>query len=465
MSTSVAASSSKRTIEGVLNTNKLGRSRIISFAILFMVIAVDGADVAASSMIYPSLIEEWGVSDQMITIIVTVSLIFMAIGAMVAGPLADRHGRKRILTLTLLIVVAGTYLTAVSLNAEVFLVMRSVAMLGLGAAMPISVALASEIAPTARRSFLVAVVFAGYTAGVAAAGFSAAKLIPPIGWSLYMALLATVAAVAFLLVIAFVSESFQHLASRPGNEQRVIRALQRIDTNVHANNVDLAPASNAAKAEPGGIAAVLSRRYLAISISIWLCYFVGIMVVYLFLTYFPLIVTRSGLTIEEAGFLVTVNGLVGIAGSIVLGLLMDKIGRVPTLIGAWSLVIISFWLVGPIEPAYTGLLLFTIFWGFLIAPTNTGINALAATSYPSGARATGVAWMHSVGRVGSILMGVVGGTFLTLGWSVGTIFTVMSIPLAVGVVALFILGRALRREAKMRGSEVEEVKVLGRSAS
>ncbi|MDU2734644.1 MAG: aromatic acid/H+ symport family MFS transporter, partial [Mixta calida] len=59
---------------------------------------------------------------------------------------------------------------------------------------------------------------------------------------------------------------------------------------------------------------------------------------------------------------------------------------------------------------------------------NTGMNALAASYYPTQARATGSSWMHGIGRIGAILSAVVGAQMLTLGWSFSQIFMLLALP-------------------------------------
>ena len=56
------------------------------------------------------------------------------------------------------------------------------------------------------------------------------------------------------------------------------------------------------------------------------------------------------------------------------------------------------------------------------------MNALAASYYPTHARATGSSWMHGVGRIGAILSAFAGAEMLTLGWSFSQVFLLLAIP-------------------------------------
>jgi AAHS family 4-hydroxybenzoate transporter-like MFS transporter len=62
--------------------------------------------------------------------------------------------------------------------------------------------------------------------------------------------------------------------------------------------------------------------------------------------------------------------------------------------------------------------------------------ALAASYYPTQGRASGVAWMLGIGRLGGILGAVLGGVLLQIGLETATIIGVLAIPAAVAAAAL-----------------------------
>ena len=66
--------------------------------------------------------------------------------------------------------------------------------------------------------------------------------------------------------------------------------------------------------------------------------------------------------------------------------------------------------------------------GFGVSGSQVGANALAAAFYPTASRATGVSWASGVGRIGSVLGSMLGGTMLPLQWDLSTVFPVVAIP-------------------------------------
>ena len=77
-----------------------------------------------------------------------------AAGALLAGPLADRFGRKSLLVTTALIYAIGAILSAVTPNAAVLLAARTLIGLAIGADSAIATAYIAEYAPRNRRGAL-----------------------------------------------------------------------------------------------------------------------------------------------------------------------------------------------------------------------------------------------------------------------------------------------------------------------
>ena len=74
--------------------------------------------------------------------------------------------------------------------------------------------------------------------------------------------------------------------------------------------------------------------------------------------------------------------------------------------------------------------------GFFVIGTQFCMNALAASSYPTAVRATGVGWALGIGRIGSVLGPVIGGLLLSLGWGNAALFFVAAMPALVSAIAV-----------------------------
>lgn len=69
----------------------------IVLILCFSVVAADGFDTAAVGFIAPSLVGEWGIPRAALGPVMSAALIGLGIGALAAGPAADRIGRKAVL--------------------------------------------------------------------------------------------------------------------------------------------------------------------------------------------------------------------------------------------------------------------------------------------------------------------------------------------------------------------------------
>src|SRR6516225_11571968 len=73
--------------------------------------ALDGMDVMVYSFVIPSLIAAWHISKGQAGLLGTAALLISAVGGWLAGTLADRFGRARILQLTINWFAAFTFLS------------------------------------------------------------------------------------------------------------------------------------------------------------------------------------------------------------------------------------------------------------------------------------------------------------------------------------------------------------------
>jgi MFS transporter, AAHS family, 4-hydroxybenzoate transporter len=74
--------------------------------------------------------------------------------------------------------------------------------------------------------------------------------------------------------------------------------------------------------------------------------------------------------------------------------------------------------------------------GCLLQGAQAGINASAATYYPTRMRSTGVGWALGVGRLGSVIGPILGGVMIAHAWQVRSIFYVGGLPALLAAVSI-----------------------------
>ncbi len=84
-------------VQAFLNEHPFSAYQWLVFALCFFIVLLDGFDTAAIGYIAPSLVAEWGVSRPDLAPVLSAALFGLAFGALSAGPLADRLGRKAVL--------------------------------------------------------------------------------------------------------------------------------------------------------------------------------------------------------------------------------------------------------------------------------------------------------------------------------------------------------------------------------
>src|SRR3979411_853409 len=169
-------------VAGFIDRQPVGGFQIKLLLTCAAVLFLDGCDTQAIGYVAPALAKEWGLTKAALGPVFSAGLFGLMIGARVFGPLADRIGGKKIIIFSTLAFGLGTLATAFVQDVNTLLAIRFLTGLGLGGAMPNTVAMTSEFSPRRRRATMVMIMFCGFSVGAALGGFLAAALIPQFGW-------------------------------------------------------------------------------------------------------------------------------------------------------------------------------------------------------------------------------------------------------------------------------------------
>ncbi|WP_210448349.1 MFS transporter [Pantoea ananatis] len=429
-------------VRRLINQGALSGGQIRLIVLCFIVVALDGMDIAIMGFIVPSLKASWNVTNHQLGVVISAALIGLALGAMIAGPLADRFGRRLMIIFSVLFFGLWTLVTAFSHSIEQMILFRFLTGLGLGAAMPNVSTLVAEYAPERRRSFIITVVFCGFTFGAASGGFAASWLLPRYEWHSVLLLGGILPLLVLPVLIRQLPESVRFLISRGAPAERIRTILERMipgSTNPHSQFQS--SEADATQPDKNAIATVISPRYRTGSLMLWGGYFMGLFLVYLIGSWLPSLVSKQGMTVTQAAIITAMYQAGGTLGSLFAGWLMDRFNAnlalaVIYFCGGIAIVALGF------SPAQVTVMSSIAFCsGFCFNGANTGMNALSASYYPTHARATGSSWMHGVGRIGAILSAFVGAEMLSLGWSFNLIFLLLAIPAVLTTAMLVIKNR------------------------
>ncbi|HLZ03156.1 MAG TPA: MFS transporter [Bradyrhizobium sp.] len=418
-------------------------------AVLFL----DGFDTQAIGYVAPALAREWHLTKGALGPVFSAGLFGLMIGALVFGPLADRVGRKKIVIFSTAAFGAGALATAFAQDATSLLLIRFLTGLGLGGAMPNTVALTSEYNPQRRRATMVMIMFCGFSIGAALGGLLAAGLIPRFGWRSVFVVGGIAPLVLLPILVVGLPESVRFLASVGQAPERVAQLLKRISPHTV-----LAPDARFAvhEAHLAGIPVVHLFREgrSAVTLLLWVVFFMSLLDIYFLANWLPTVLHDLGASVSEAALIGSMLQVGGVIGTFALGSVIDRFS-----FRALALVYFgAMFAVGAIGQFGQSAVLVSIAIfaaGFCVVGGQIAANALAAGFYPTSVRASGVGWALGIGRVGSIIGPLVGGMLLAAKWSTAAVFIAAAAAALCAALAAIALSRLAGASGAGQASSID----------
>jgi MFS transporter, AAHS family, 4-hydroxybenzoate transporter len=362
------------------------------------------------------------------------------VGSLSAGPLADRFGRKTILSISVLIFGLACLASAFSAGLNQLVAWRFITGVGLGAAMPNAVTMMNEYCPEARRATLTNAMFCGFPLGAAFGGFVAAWIIPHFGWRSVL-LLGGIAPLFLGVLILFVlPESVRYMVAKNYPAERIREALRRVQPTAAEFPLAMTGMSGAtqelARAR-SSIGVVLSKELLVGSVMLWLAYFMGLVIFYALINWMPVLLKDAGVAPSTAALVSALFPLGGF-GAILSGWLMDRFNANLIIAACFALTAAAVYAIGQSTGNIVLLMLVVLGAGTIMNTAQSSLPTLAAAFYPTNGRATGVAWMMGIGRFGGIAGSFLVAELSRRNLSFGQIFMIVAISGLVAAAALVI---------------------------
>src|SRR5947199_7801324 len=138
--------------EAALENQRLGALQIRVAALCALVQVCDGYDINSIGVTVPSLTHAWNLPGPAFTQAFLWSSIGIMVGALSAGPIGDRLGRKPLLLASLTIFGLASLLSAFADSLVVLSILRFFTGMGIGGAFPGAGALSGGYAPQRFRS-------------------------------------------------------------------------------------------------------------------------------------------------------------------------------------------------------------------------------------------------------------------------------------------------------------------------
>ncbi|ALS64780.1 MFS transporter [Pandoraea apista] len=432
-------------VRDFINATPVSRFQIMISAMCFLIVALDGFDIAIIGFIAPHIRAEWQLSMVSLGPLFSAGLLGLMVGAFCSGPMADRIGRRRVLMLSVAWFGAASVGAAFAPNVGWLIALRFLTGLGLGGAMPNAITLTSEFSPERRRGTLLTLMFCGFSLGSALGGVVTAYLVAGIGWRGLLAV-GGLLPLALVPVLWFtLPESVRFLAIRGGTQTQIAAILARVAPGRVVAGQQYTAADDRLPSSP--VVQLFHRDYRRGTLLLWLAFFMSLLLLYLLINWLPILAERSGLTLKQASMFAGLLQGGGVLGAIVLGVLIDrfhpyKVVAAAYVLGALALASLA------IANGAVWLALGIFVTGFCVSGSQVCANVIASAYYPTSNRATGVAWALGIGRIGAVAGSFGGAMLLAAGWSNAGLFTILAIPALLAALGILLAGARQGRTAR-----------------
>ena len=391
----------------------------------------------------PVLAKEWGLTADQVGWIGSIGLIGMALGAVLAGTVADRLGRKRVFAATVILYSVATGLCAVAWNYESLLVFRFFVGFGLGGELPVAATLMSEYAPSHLRGRFIVLLESFWGVGWIVAALISYILIPQLGWK-----------VAFLIFVIrlHTPESVRYLISQKKIDEakQVILDLEKklgVVSKPFDKELSNAELNSEKTAQPK-FSSLWTPEFRTRTIMLWLAWFGIVYSYYGIFMWLPSMVFAQGFAVVKTFEYVLIMTFAQLPGYLAAAWLVDLIGRRYTLSIFLLMSGVCSYFFGNAATADELLM-----WGAAMSFFNLGawgvIYTYTPELYPTSIRALGSGWAAGFGRIGGMIAPMLVGVLLAHGAPMNLIFAMFaSVFVIISVIVL-----ALGIESKQKSLE------------
>lgn len=377
---------------------------------------LDAFDVMLYTFCATTIMKEWSVPLTEAGFIMTVTLLSSSLGGLLFGVLADRHGRKLALMLTVIIFSICSGLSGLAQNLLQLSLARALLGLGMGGGWAAGVLLISETWPSPHRSKAIGIMQSGWALGSMAAALVAATVLPLLGWRVVF-FLGVAPALFSLWIFTRVKEP----------------KLWTQTTRVH---------NGGPRAERGlwNIFSPNLLRFTVISTLISAVVMFGYWGLFFWIPPFlatPVANGGPGLSIVQAP-LWTVPMMIGaFCGYLSFGFTAERFGRRLTFAVYLLISALLVWVFAKAQDASI-LMLLGPFVGFFGSGYFSAFGAFISELFPTRVRGSAVGFCYNVGRMLSAFAPILIGALSTR-YGLGGALAFLAIAFAAGAFCIFLL--------------------------
>ncbi|RFS36070.1 3-(3-hydroxy-phenyl)propionate transporter MhpT [Acinetobacter cumulans] len=392
------------------------RNAVMTILICFLIALIEGIDLQSAGVAAAGVSAHFGLDKSSLGLFFSAAILGLLPGGLIGGRLGDRIGRKKVLIIAVALFGLFSILTAWVTSYSGLLFARFMTGLGLGAALPNLVALASESVSDKARGRAISLMYCGMPIGGIAVSLLASTQLAA-DWKVIFYVGGVLPLMVIPLMMAFLPESRAFLATQ-----------QSADTAQQSKFSDL-----------------FNQYFRMPTILLWVGYFFTMMVVYMLLNWLPSLLMELGFQKKDATMVQMFFSVGAFVGTIVLGLLVDHWKMKNVILLMYSGIILGLIALNSFSTVNA-----MYFAGALVGCFTIGgqmvLYALGSQVYPTQMRGTGVGTAMTVGRFGAMAGPAVAGQFLAMGnGATGLIATCIPGIIIAAVLILILLGTMQKR--------------------
>ncbi|HCT72816.1 MULTISPECIES: 3-(3-hydroxy-phenyl)propionate transporter MhpT [Psychrobacter] len=395
---------------------KKASSVYLTLFLCFCIAILEGFDIQSIGVAAPSIQAEFNLTKGQLGWIFSAATLGMFPGAIVAGRLSDKIGRKKILIFSVAIFGVMSLLTAFTTGFNSLVLIRFLTGVGMGGALPLIIAMSSESVSERWSATAVSIMYAGVPIGAAITALAAGMFTEVGQWKniFYLGGLAPILILPLLAL--FLKETY--------TKRQATKEIENNDFKF----------------------VLFGEGRLASTLQIWLSFLGTLIVLYFILNWLPVLMQSNGLSMKNVSNIQVSYQVGALLGVLSLGWLLSRIKIRTVVIMIYVGILVGLSALA-ISKSLTGLMLSAALSGFFLTGGQSALYALAAKVYQKSMRGTGVGVAVAMGRIGSFIGPLLAG--LIFSYNSSSSFVIgSSIPVIIiaAIAAIMLTNNISRRE-------------------
>lgn len=374
-------------------------------AICFGIAALEGYDIQAFGVAAPHMAPELGLGPAALGWAGSAAMFGLVVGALSGGWLADRFGRRPVLTVSVALFGIFSVVTAFSNSFEMLTLARLATGVGFGGAMPNLIAIATEISPPNRRAMTTTSMFCGLPAGGAVVALLAQFGGEALDWRTIFMIGGALPLLLAPVVFFFLPET------RPAPSEDVDRRVMR---------------------------GLFTQGRATATLLIWMIFALDLLVTYLLLNWLPTLVVAKGFTAADGASASFWMNIASVGGALFLGWTADRFGYRWLLVAVFAGLAAALYVLAQ-ATGMAAIIAGSAAAGLTVVGGLYVLYALAPTYYPPHIRAAGAGAAIAFGRLGSIGGPLIAGELRAAGYGPGDVLMTLIPAVLLATVGIWAL--------------------------